>query len=362
MSSSSSAWPNGASIGPGLKRLLADVEAGKWIASSFTSTIAYHVPYRTSWSSWRSWTGITVRSSPWRSLSIPGHRRDGSWSKSCSTSPSSIEMIAERTLDKMRAAGRKGIQPRLSGFARSSSRPRSWTTRFSGLPCFPGCWQTPHGVGLPLGSSHDLSQRCNLGALHHCHPRPSCWRGPVSAYWPASEPGLPSSRLGLLAARRFVFGCGTSGTDAFCADSVRGVHSRLWPSSLRQEETSMQIFSNQGGAGYTPTCDWANWRATGRPYIYPTKRLRGVSSEPFGERDRRLHENRRNGAGRGWAKGPAQKAAVPSFMPDKMLCNKSNFPNPAAYLTETVTSAKVQQHWNPRPPSPDQSLATTCKT
>src|SRR5580692_7001103 len=31
-------------------------------------------------------------------------------------------------------------------------------------------------------------------------------------------------------------------------------------------------------------------------------------------------------------------------------------------LTETFTSPLVQQHWNPRPPSPDQSLATTCST
>src|SRR5580692_10998620 len=31
-------------------------------------------------------------------------------------------------------------------------------------------------------------------------------------------------------------------------------------------------------------------------------------------------------------------------------------------LTETFTSPLVQQHWNPRPPSPDQSLATTWST
>src|SRR5215471_15471845 len=30
-------------------------------------------------------------------------------------------------------------------------------------------------------------------------------------------------------------------------------------------------------------------------------------------------------------------------------------------FTETLTMALVQQHWKPRPPSPDQSLATTRK-
>src|SRR5579863_1883739 len=34
----------------------------------------------------------------------------------------------------------------------------------------------------------------------------------------------------------------------------------------------------------------------------------------------------------------------------------------AADFTETFTSPLVQQHWNPRPPSPDQSLAVTWST
>src|SRR5450432_552648 len=34
----------------------------------------------------------------------------------------------------------------------------------------------------------------------------------------------------------------------------------------------------------------------------------------------------------------------------------------ADYFTRTFTCALVQQHWNPWPPSPDQSLATTRST
>src|SRR5271170_2502287 len=43
----------------------------------------------------------------------------------------------------------------------------------------------------------------------------------------------------------------------------------------------------------------------------------------------------------------------------KLLRGRVNYWLPAAGLTETLTSPFVQQHWNPRPPSPDQSFATT---
>jgi hypothetical protein len=32
------------------------------------------------------------------------------------------------------------------------------------------------------------------------------------------------------------------------------------------------------------------------------------------------------------------------------------------YFTETFSATVVQQHWKPRPPSPDQSFATTSNT
>jgi hypothetical protein len=73
---------------------------------------------------------------------------------------------------------------------------------------------------LPFGDCHDLGQRRAFGPLHH--------RDNLGLFVGAVRFGLGGRFLGqaffaglvFLAGARFVFGCGTSGADAFFSDSV----------------------------------------------------------------------------------------------------------------------------------------------
>jgi hypothetical protein len=76
-------------------------------------------------------------------------------------------------------------------------------------------------VHLPFGDGHDLGQRRAFGQLHH-RDYFSLLVGAVRFGLTGWLPARPAFFAGLafLAVARFVFGCGTSGADAFFSDSV----------------------------------------------------------------------------------------------------------------------------------------------